>query len=100
MEASVKEPVGLVNPCGRIAQSDRENVPRLTSLEGTVIGFVDNAKINVERYFSEVADRLRHDFGVRDTISVTKESCSLPASDELLRQLAENCDAVVTGIGD
>lgn len=90
----------LVDPRGRVAERRLDNAPRLETLKGVSIGFIDNKKINVRPYFEMVAQKLRDDWNVRETMIVTKENCSLPASEAVLQHVRAKAHAIITGVGD
>jgi len=73
--------------------------PALRSLEGAVVGMIDNAKIGTERFFDHVADLLRERHGVREFIRRRKPDATRPVPQEMLASLA-GADAILAGIGD
>jgi hypothetical protein len=73
--------------------------PALPSLEGTTLGFLDNAKIGTERFYDHLEAILRGRFGVRDVIRRRKPDSSRPAPPELMAELSA-ADAVVSAVGD
>lgn len=99
-ESVATPPQTLVDPRGRVVDRRLENAPRLETLEGARIGFIDNKKINVRPYFEMLAERLRADWGVEATTIVTKENCSLPASEVVLQRVKAESHAIITGVGD
>ena len=73
---------------------------RLETLAGKVVGFIDNAKPNFNHLVDDLAERLVADYGVRRVVKRRKTSASIPAPDEVVRELADECDLVITGSGD
>jgi hypothetical protein len=73
--------------------------PALRSLEGAVVGMIDNAKIGTERFFDHVADILRTRHGVREFIRRRKPDATRPVPSQMLAELA-GADAILSGIGD
>jgi hypothetical protein len=73
--------------------------PALPSLEGAVIGMLDNAKIGTARFYDHVADILRSQYGVREFIRMRKPDATRPAPAEMIAQLS-GADAIISGIGD
>ena len=73
--------------------------PALTSLEGAVMGLLDNAKIGTERFYDFLAEILKSRYGVREFIRRRKPDASRPVPREMLAELA-GADAVVSAIGD
>ena len=74
--------------------------PKLATLSGKVVGFVDNAKPNFNHLVDDLADRLIADYGVARVIKRRKSSASVPAPEEIVRELADQCDVVIAGSGD
>jgi hypothetical protein len=72
---------------------------RLESLEGALIGVLDNGKVNTDRIFQLVERSLREQYGVREVIWRRKHNFSQPAPGTLIAELSA-CDAIITGIGD
>jgi hypothetical protein len=73
--------------------------PALSSLHGTVIGLLDNAKVGTAGYFDHLEALLRERFGVREVIRRRKPDASRPAPAELLGELSA-ADAIVSAVGD
>lgn len=73
--------------------------PALASLDGTVLGLLDNAKIGTARFYDFLEQILRREFGVREFIRRRKPDASRPAPPALLAELS-GADAIVSGIGD
>jgi GTP-sensing pleiotropic transcriptional regulator CodY len=72
----------------------------LATLSGKVVGFIDNAKPNFDHLVVALAERLIADYGVKRVVKRRKTSASIPAPQEIVRELAEECDLVITGSGD
>lgn len=73
--------------------------PALASLEGAVIGMIDNAKIGTERFFDHVAEILSKEHGVREFIRRRKPDATRPVSPEMLAEMS-GADAILSAIGD
>jgi len=73
--------------------------PPLASLNGAVVGLLDNAKIGTARFYDHLEAMLRDRFGVREIIRRRKPDSSRPAPAALLGELSA-ADAIVSGIGD
>ena len=73
---------------------------QLTGLQGTVVGFIDNAKPNFNYLASDIADILVNEYGVKSTVIHRKRAASVPASDRAISDIAKSCDLVITGSGD
>jgi hypothetical protein len=73
---------------------------KLESLAGKVVGFIDNAKPNFDHLVDDLAELLTVKYGVRQVFKRQKRSASVPAPDEIVRELADACDVVIAGSGD
>ena len=73
--------------------------PALSSLNGAVIGLLDNAKIGTARLFDFVEEILRDEHGVREFIRRRKPDTSRPVPPEMLAELS-GADAILSAIGD
>ena len=73
--------------------------PALTSLQGAVVGLLDNAKIGTARFYDHLADILRAEHGAREFIRRRKPDATRPATAEIIGELSA-ADAIVSGIGD
>jgi hypothetical protein len=85
--------VGAVSEPTRLA-------PRLDTLEGKVVGLLDNTKLNSDQFLVHLQETLSREYGVAGFISRRKRGASNVAAAELLDELARGCDAVITAVGD
>ena len=72
----------------------------LASLEGKVIGIIDNSKPNFEHLAADLKELLAQRFGVARVVTRRKRSASMGAATAVLDELARDCDLVITGSGD
>ncbi len=89
--------------CDPVAEAEPEALHLAAPLgepRGKVIGLLDNGKWNAGKLLAGVGDRLRREHGVAGLVVRRKPTFSRPADEELLAELGETCDAVVTAIGD
>lgn len=73
--------------------------PALPSLDGVVVGMIDNAKIGTERLFDFVEEILRKEHGVREFIRRRKPDASRPVPPPMLAEMS-GADAILSAIGD
>ena len=85
-----------------VAHTIGSHEPRRTldRLAGKVVGFIDNGKPNFNFLADDLADFLMQKHGVRAVIKRRKRGPSVPAPDPVIKEIAEQCDAVITGSGD
>jgi hypothetical protein len=76
-----------------------ELAPALSSLQGAVVGLLDNAKIGTARFYDHVEEILRKEHGVRELIRRRKSDATRPAPAEIIAQLS-GADAIISAIGD
>jgi hypothetical protein len=78
------------------------HAPRRTidRLEGRTIGFIDNGKPNFNWLVDDLADVLQAKYGVRTVVKRRKRGASVPAPEVVMKEIAGQCTAVVTGSGD
>jgi hypothetical protein len=95
---SAPRKVVVFDPTADEEKSQGTLAPRLASLDGKVVGLLDNTKDLVETLLNEVQVLLQKDFPNTEFRYFRKDSVS-GAPPALLDQVAQ-CDAVVTGVGD
>ncbi|HYC45220.1 MAG TPA: hypothetical protein VED01_07000 [Burkholderiales bacterium] len=71
----------------------------LASLNGAVVGLLDNAKIGTGRFFDFVAEILKTQHGVREFIRRRKPDTTRPVPKDMLAEMS-GADALVSAIGD
>lgn len=75
--------------------------PRLGTLRGTTIAFLDNNKLQPSnRYFALLGQWLQEREGVKTILHAQKPFFTRPARDEVLKPLMSQADAVITGLGE
>jgi len=91
--------VTIVNPTS--FEAAPRSVPRLTvgDLRGRTVGFLSNSKMNADKVLEGVATGLVERFGITPRL-YNKRVPSIAATDELLDQIAAECDAAVVAMLD
>jgi hypothetical protein len=75
--------------------------PRLDTLRGKTVAFLDNNKLQPQnRYFHLLGDLLKAREGVREVIHAKKPFFTRPAREDVLKPLMTQADAVITGVGE
>lgn len=91
----------LLDPTGFDERAtDSTLAPRPAGLRGLTIGMLDNTKPNAVLLLQEIADELHRRYDTGRSILYTKDYFGTPAKDDLLKQIVEECDVVITAVGD
>ncbi|QEW00982.1 hypothetical protein F6J84_13330 [Microbacterium caowuchunii] len=91
----------LLDPTGAADDAlDHTLSPRPVSLKGLTIGLLDNTKPNSTMLLDHIAEELRTHYGAGESRLYTKDYFGTPVSEELLRTIVDECDVVVTAVGD
>ena len=89
----------FLDPRATVNPQDRALVPGLDSLEGKVIGIIDNGQANSTTMFQELAKLIQENFNTREVIFKTKPTHMQGAPKAIMEEIATRCDAVITGLG-
>ena len=89
----------FLDPRGSVNPEDRPLIPGLDTLEGKVIGIIDNGQSNSTAMFQELAQLIRQKFQPAEVIFRTKPTHMQGAPKKLMEELTSRCDAVITGLG-
>ena len=90
--------VVVLDPTADEGTSQESLAPRLASLDGKVVGLLDNTKDLVDTLLNEVQVLLQNEFPKAQFRYFRKDSVS-GAPPGLFEQIAQ-CNAVVTAVGD
>ncbi|MBI2910375.1 MAG: hypothetical protein HYX92_22245 [Chloroflexi bacterium] len=74
--------------------------PRPESLEGLAVGIIWNNRAFGKAIFDRVSKVLASKYHVRDVVFRRKTFIGNAAQKEILDEIAEKCDVVITGVGD
>jgi len=89
----------VVDPTLNAETEELQLAPALKSLDGAVIGLLDNAKIGTQRFFDFVAEILKKEYGVREFIRCRKPDTTRPVPREMLLSMS-GADAIISAVGD
>lgn len=73
---------------------------RPATLDGKVVGILDNHKPNFDLLAQDLSGMLQERFAGIEVKRFNKPTASLPATSELIAEALNACDAVITGSGD
>ena len=82
-----------------LASSNVARPPRLASLSGATVGFVNNSWRCMDLLSDELQDLLRARYGVVEIIE-ERISAAQTLPEDRLTAMAARCDAVIVGIGN
>ena len=92
--------LGLALPIDPDAASRWRAAPRLDTLHDKVGGFLGNRKANADLLLRNIGERMAKNLELGDIIAVDKFVYSRPATDDIITDLSQRCDFVVTAIAD
>ncbi|MFH1486205.1 MAG: hypothetical protein ABIH46_09050 [Chloroflexota bacterium] len=91
---------GVRSPRGMAASGKQDCVPRLDDLKGRRIGIIDNGFPNAAIVVNRLRQRLLDRFDLSGVVDYRRHrAVGYFEPKELLDQLANECDAVVLGVG-
>jgi hypothetical protein len=90
----------ILDPAGAAAVSSRPLAPRRASLDGVVIGLLDNSKPNAGTLLARVAALLVEGAGAHGMHVWRKPGSAMPARSEVLDEISALCAVVLTGSAD
>ena len=88
----------LIDPSAEENTESQAGAARLDQLQGKCIGLLDNIKHNAEYLLAEVGERLTREYGC--SVRVVRKKTYTKFAEPAVLALLEDCDAVVTAIGD
>jgi len=92
--------IELLSPAGVVIGSAVPLAKRGPTLEGRVVGLLDNSKSGTRPFLDRVEELLQREHRVSRIIRYDKKAAALPAPDEMLDAATRECDVVINGIAD
>ena len=89
----------FLDPRATVNPKDRPLVPGLDTLEGKVIGIIDNGQSNSTDMFKELAQLIQQRLGAKEVLFRTKPTHMQGAPKPIMEEIVNRCDAVITGLG-
>lgn len=90
----------VYNPSSGPSLKELRMAKRDKTIQGSVVGLVDNGKKNSDTIIHYIAEKLQQKYGLKEVIQYKKLSFSHGLTEEEARGLAEQCDFVISGVGD
>jgi hypothetical protein len=92
--------VPIPDPTGNSSvEASKLTARKVRSLNGKTVGLLNNTKVKADYILDAVAELLQERFAIREFVSRTKPTFSRPVSADMAKQLAAQCDVVITAIG-
>ena len=88
----------VLDPTGELQSAGREPLPLPASLDGKTIGLLDISKARGDVFLDRIDEQLQA-MGLK-TLRYKKPTFARPAPEELLQEIATQCDVVVEGLAD
>lgn len=92
--------IQILDPRPEDIPEERGISSEIPSLEGKVVGLLENRKYHADSFLLELQRVLEGDYKAKKVIYASKFTFSMPCADETIDSLVEECDAVVHGIAD
>jgi hypothetical protein len=92
--------IQILDPCPEEVPEEIGISGTVGSLEGKVIGLLENRKHHADSFMQELQRVLETDYRAKKVIYANKFTFSAPCSEETLDMLAQECDVVIHGIAD
>lgn len=89
----------MLDPRADVLLENHPLVPALESLEGKVLGILDNGQANSSPMFDELARLLEQGSRAVEVVVRKKPTHMQGAPEPMIEELASRCDAVITGLG-
>ena len=91
----------IVNtPVGKVVKQVFDLAKRVPTLDGLVLGLLDNNKWNAQKLLRQLEVELRARYKLKDVITLRKPYFSRPAFPEMIEQMTMGADVVITALAD
>ena len=92
--------ISVYTPVGKVVKQMFDLAKRVPTLDGLVLGLLDNNKWNAQKLLRQLEIDLRARFDLKDVIYLRKPYFSRPAFPDMIEQMATGADVVVTALAD
>ena len=92
--------IDVLSPAAGVAANAVPLAKRVPTLEGRIVGLLDNSKSGTRPFLDRVEELLQREHGVSRIIRYAKQAAALPVPDEMLDAATRECDVVINGIAD
>jgi len=91
----------LVNPRGTDLDPGEFHLnTRPKDLTGLRLGLLENSKANSDKLLHELGDILKKKYDLEEVTLFHKHSASLPTKPEVIQDILDRVDVLITGVGD
>jgi hypothetical protein len=90
----------LVVPDAPVEEVAQLKTSRTLSGKGIRLGVLDNSKANADHLLKLIVEGVKKDFKVDSVVYKRKPASSRPATDQLLDELANEADLVISAMAD
>jgi hypothetical protein len=91
----------ILSPEGASSAKQHQLAPRrFSTLDGVRLGLLGNSKLNADAVLLAVADLLEERYALDAVFVRSKPTFSKPAPSEMVDEMIQNADVIVTGVGD
>jgi hypothetical protein len=73
---------------------------RYTTLDGVRLGLLGNSKLNADNVLLAIGDLLQERYALKSVFVRSKPSFGKPAPDDIVAEMLDHADVIVTGVGD
>lgn len=94
------EKLQVLDPTVQPIPADAVIAERPETLDGKVIGLLANGKINSEEVLALTQEVLADRYEFKGVVERNKRNASRPCPPEIIDELVEQCDVVITSSGD
>lgn len=89
----------LMNPVGYLTAAETSVAPRVSDLDGKVVGFLFNGHWAAPVVFKTVREKLVERFKFSEVVDKLKPKVGAPSPSEDIDDVASRCDLAVLGVG-
>ena len=97
---TTKPALVILDPTSSPLPANAQLAKRPVTLDGKVLGLLDNHKPNAARLLDEIQELLSQNHEFAGVVRRYKLDVSRPCPEETVEELAAQCDLLITAIGD
>jgi hypothetical protein len=91
--------IQLPDPTGVVRTRKGKMAKRLSSLDGKVMGVIDDAMVNAHVLLEAVASELQKRYNIKERINIIKGNWSASLPQDIYADMREKVDFVIVGVG-